>query len=153
MANVNHSSLTDPYLHEPKGVASASTGKVYVANGSGSGAWEDHRRTVLTVHFTDLSAAQNIYCPVPFGGTVSRVTSVLSAPIAGSDVVVTVKNSSAASMGTLTVTQVGSAIGDVDFVNPTTNNTATDNDYILIQTNGGATSHVDFMVSVVVEHV
>jgi hypothetical protein len=39
MANVNHNTLTDPYLHEPKGVASAATGKVYVANGAGSGAW------------------------------------------------------------------------------------------------------------------
>ncbi len=153
MANVNHSTLTDPYLHEPKGVASASTGKVYVANGSGSGAWQDHRRSVFTLHFTDLSTAENFYCPIPFGGTVSRVTTVLEGSITGSDLVVTVKNSSAATMGTITVTQSGSATGDVDFVNPTTNNTVTDNDYILVQTNGGPTSHVDFMVSVVVEHV
>lgn len=153
MANVNHSTLTDPYLHEPKGVASASTGKVYVANGSGSGAWQDHRRSVFTLHFTDLSTAENFYCPIPFGGTVSRVTSVLEGSIAGSDLVVTVKNSSSSTMGTITVTQSGSAAGDVDFVNPTTNNTVTDNDYILVQTDGGPTSHVDFMVSVVVEHV
>lgn len=39
MANVNHSSLSDPYLHEPKGVAAASSGDVYVANGTGSGSW------------------------------------------------------------------------------------------------------------------
>ena len=37
MANVNHSTLTDPFLHEPKGVAAASSGDVYVADGSGSG--------------------------------------------------------------------------------------------------------------------
>jgi hypothetical protein len=39
MANVNHSTLTDPYLHEPKGVASAPSGSVYVADGAGSGDW------------------------------------------------------------------------------------------------------------------
>ena len=39
MANVNHSTLTDPYLHEPKGVASAASGSVYVADGAGSGDW------------------------------------------------------------------------------------------------------------------
>ena len=39
MANVNHSTLSDPYLHEPKGVATASSGDIYLANGSGSGAW------------------------------------------------------------------------------------------------------------------
>ena len=39
MANISHSTLTDPYLHEPKGVAAATSGAVYVANGSGSGSW------------------------------------------------------------------------------------------------------------------
>lgn len=44
MANVNHSTLTDPYLHEPKGIASAGAGNVYVADGAGSGSWvENHR--------------------------------------------------------------------------------------------------------------
>ena len=39
MANINHSALTDPYIHEPKGIAAASANKVYVANGTGGGAW------------------------------------------------------------------------------------------------------------------
>ena len=36
---IQHNVITDPDLHEPKGVASATNGKVYIANGSGSGAW------------------------------------------------------------------------------------------------------------------
>ncbi len=39
MANVLHSALTGVELHEPKGVAAASSGEVYVADGAGSGAW------------------------------------------------------------------------------------------------------------------
>ena len=39
MAHVNHPALTDPYLHEPKGASTASSGDIYLANGSGSGAW------------------------------------------------------------------------------------------------------------------
>ena len=39
MANVNHSALTDPYLHEPKGASTASSGDIYLANGAGSGTW------------------------------------------------------------------------------------------------------------------
>jgi hypothetical protein len=35
-----HSTITDPYLHEPKGVASTQQGKFYVANGAGSGTWK-----------------------------------------------------------------------------------------------------------------
>lgn len=40
MANINHSTLTDPKLHEPKGISTATLGQVYVANGSGSGTWQ-----------------------------------------------------------------------------------------------------------------
>ena len=39
MPNIEHSSLTAAELHEPKGVATASAGDVYVADGAGSGSW------------------------------------------------------------------------------------------------------------------
>jgi microcystin-dependent protein len=39
LANVAHSTLTGSDLHEPKGVASATSGQVYIADGVGSGAW------------------------------------------------------------------------------------------------------------------
>ncbi len=44
MANVQHSSLTDPNLHEPKGVAAASANQLYLSNGSGSGTWTNVNR-------------------------------------------------------------------------------------------------------------
>jgi len=44
MANVNHSTLSDPYLHEPKGASTALAGQIYVANGSGSGNWVENSR-------------------------------------------------------------------------------------------------------------
>jgi hypothetical protein len=152
MANVNHSALSDPYLHEPKGASTATAGDVYVADGAGSGSWEDHRRSVVNLHIHDISEPTDMYVPIPFGGTVSRITTVLAGSITGADVVLTVKNSSAATMGTVTITQAGSAAGDVDFLNPSANNTITDNDYILVQGDGGATAHVDCVVSIVVEH-
>lgn len=34
-----HKNITDPNIHEPKGVAAASDGQVYVADGAGSGDW------------------------------------------------------------------------------------------------------------------
>lgn len=39
MANVNHSTLTDPFLHEPKGVSTATVGRLYRSDGAGSGSW------------------------------------------------------------------------------------------------------------------
>ena len=40
MANISHQTLTDPYLHEPKGISAATANEVYAANGSGGGAWQ-----------------------------------------------------------------------------------------------------------------
>ena len=37
---IQHNVITDPDIHEPKGAASAASGKVYISNGSGSGTWE-----------------------------------------------------------------------------------------------------------------
>ena len=39
MATIEHSTLTTGELHEPKGVATAATNSIYVANGAGSGTW------------------------------------------------------------------------------------------------------------------
>ena len=44
MADVNHNTLTDPYLHEPKGASTALAGQIYVANGAGSGVWVENSR-------------------------------------------------------------------------------------------------------------
>lgn len=45
MANVQHSSLTDPNLHEPKGISTATADQVYISNGSASGTWTNVNRT------------------------------------------------------------------------------------------------------------
>lgn len=37
---IEHVSINDPNIHEPKGVATAVSGSAYVANGAGSGVWE-----------------------------------------------------------------------------------------------------------------
>ncbi len=37
---VAHSAITDPNLHEPKGVAAATSNKVYVSDGAASGTWQ-----------------------------------------------------------------------------------------------------------------
>lgn len=44
MADVNHNTLTDPYLHEPKGISTALAGQIYVADGAGSGDWVENSR-------------------------------------------------------------------------------------------------------------
>ena len=150
MANVEHSALTGSDLHEPKALAGQTAGKVYVSNGSNSGAWTA-RQDLITVHIHDISTATDIYVPIINAGTVSKLQTVTSAAIAGSDLIITAYNSSSASMGNLTVTQSGSAAGDVDVLSPSSNNTVTAGSYIRINGNGGPSSHVDVMLLIAVD--
>lgn len=154
MANVNHSTLTDPYLHEPKGVASASSGEVYVANGSGSGTWTAKETLIelsLEGYLEDVSSVETVYVPIPFAGTIVKVLTVLEASISSSNSTVTVKNSAGSSMGTLTITASGSAAGDVDTLEPTTNNTVTADSFITIESDGASTNTAKLRFVVVLD--
>ena len=137
MANVQHSALTGSDLHEPKGVASATAGKVYISNGSGSCAWTSAGE-IITGYIEDVSTAEVVHVPMPFAGTVYKVITVLEGAISSADATVTVKNASAASMGTLTIAQSGSAAGDVDTLSPSSNNTVSVNTFITVETNGNS---------------
>lgn len=154
MANVNHSTLTDPYLHEPKGVAAASSGDVYVANGSGSGSWTAKETLIelsLEGYLEDVSAVETVYVPVPFAGTVSKVLTVLEGSIGSADSTVTVKNSAGSSMGTITITSSGSAAGDVDLLLPSSNNTVTSDSFITVESNGASTNTAKLRFVVVLD--
>lgn len=37
---MEHVDITDPEIHEPKGVSAATSGEMYVADGAGSGSWQ-----------------------------------------------------------------------------------------------------------------
>lgn len=56
MANVSHASLTGSNLHEPKGIASAALGTVYVADGAGSGSWNSVGTSAFTGMIADFAA-------------------------------------------------------------------------------------------------
>ena len=151
MANVEHSALTGNDLHEPKAIAGQAAGKVYVSDGSNSGAWAS-RQDIITGHIVDVSTAEVVHVPMPFAGTVSKVVTVLEGAITGSDAVVTVKNSSGTAMSpTLTIATASSAAGDVDILAPSTNNTVAVNTFITVETNGGSTGTRKLRFAVVVD--
>lgn len=47
MPNIEHSVITDPNIHEPKGITSATASQVYVANGAGSGVWQNKNSGIV----------------------------------------------------------------------------------------------------------
>jgi hypothetical protein len=87
-----------------------------------------------------LGTAGSRFVVVPFTWTLTNAYSVLDAAIATADEVLTLKNNagSAVTNGAITITQAGSAAGDIDTATPTANNTFTAGQKLEIATNGGS---------------
>lgn len=98
---VDHDTLTDPELHEPKGTASAAANAVFIADGAGSGAFNSHStfadpdihepKDVSTANSGDVYVADGAG-----GGAWSTATAVLTEKFTSADQVIT-------SAGTLTL--------------------------------------------------
>jgi hypothetical protein len=142
-----HSTLTGADLHEPKGVAAAAAGKSYLSDGVGSGSWLIPPYTVSMV-LADVSTASTIYLPIPLAGVVTKVVTVLAGSLTTANSTVTVRNAAGASMGTLTITQSGSAAGDIDVLNPVSNNTVTNDSRISVETDGASDTVRNLFVTV-----
>ncbi len=56
-----HNALTGADLHEPKGIAAQTAGKVYVSNGAGSGAWTANTGEVYPlIHVIKAATTQRV---------------------------------------------------------------------------------------------
>lgn len=61
---IEHDVITDPNIHEPKGVSGASVGQVYIANGAGSGTWTTPPYTNVDMGFYDYNDAATASTPI-----------------------------------------------------------------------------------------
>lgn len=85
MANIEHATIPEPYIHEPKGVATAAADSVYQADGIGSGAWKLPIKR-YKVAFTPSAVSAN---------TTAEQTFTLSGVVAASDSVIGVSKPTA----------------------------------------------------------
>lgn len=164
-----HKDLTGADLHEPKGVSTASSGTVYVANGSGSGSWGNlsavnsnvvdagNHFTATTVEgvllelfqspelvggvFPDVSTPSTVLVPIPFSCEVLGIEFVLGGTITGADSTVSISRSDGASMGIQTIAQTGSAEGTSFSFVPVGNAVLTypTHKYVKLVSDGGST--------------
>ena len=143
-----HSSLTGADLHEPKGVASAASGKVYVANGSGSGNWRN-QTMFLQERIDDVSNLGGELIAVPYAGTVTKIVIVVQGTV-DVDTVLTATNAAGSSMGTATLLSANPD-ESVYTITPASNNTIADNSFMAIGSNGASTTAAIAYVTAVVE--
>lgn len=91
-----HRDLTGAALHEPKGIELATANTVYIANGSGSGAWQDRLSGVnnlnkFSMHgvITDVSTAgRNAYFYIPWDCTLDRLSIIVDGTMTTANAVV-----------------------------------------------------------------
>jgi hypothetical protein len=140
MTTVQHKDIPNAQLHEPKGVNSASVDTGYVADGSGSGTWKAvPYKYALTVRLADLSTASSAYVVVPQAGKVEKIYTVIENAITTADGGLTFRiNNTLITSSAITVTQSGSAAGDVDSSTPSALNTVVAGDVLKVTTDGAA---------------
>lgn len=116
---IQHKDLSGSDLHEPKGIETATAGEVYVANGSGSGSWDNVLTDVKNLNkfyreatLTDVgTAGDNRYLIVPDNCTLTKVRAVLDDVISTTDCVISFYRAGILLGQTMTLSAAGSAAG------------------------------------------
>ena len=97
----------------------------------------------LTVTMADVSTASSVWVTAPVGCKFSKLYSVINGAIATADAAITTEiGGTAVTGGALTITQSGSAAGDVDSATPTAANTLTAGQALEIITDGASTNTI-----------
>jgi len=157
MTTIQHRDIEDAQLHEPKGAASASAGEVLTANGAGGSSWtaiNNANKIVLNLHHDDISTNTSHFVVSPMAGTVETIWSVIDTAIAGGDTVLTASiGGTPITGGAITITESGSAAGDVDSCTPSAANTVAAGQAIEVESDGvtttsGACAHLTIVIDV-----
>ena len=111
-------------------------------------ATHDLTKVVIPFHLEDVSTSGQIFVPIgdEHQGEIIEVRTALNGAIITADAVLTLKiNGTAVTNGVVTITQSGSAAGDVDTARPTGANTVRAGDAIEIETNGASGNVVEVL--------
>lgn len=158
-----HKDLTGTDLHEPKGIAAASSGQVYVADGLGSGAWTSKNADILNANYfplqgylPDIGAAGaptgSVYFWVAQKSEIVNLASILTAAITGVDSILSIYINGVLFADTLTVPFTSSTAGVKNVLTVTTSNTVPANSVVEVRSNGGATNSVAAYISLLMRN-
>jgi hypothetical protein len=146
-----HVAITDPQIHEPKGISTAAAGTVYKANGSGSGTWVDITAAIknknlvpVTIRIDNLTTAGSTWiASLPIAAKIAKINVVLFGSIGTANGTITSKiNGVAVTNGAVTLTYSGSVAGSVFTATPTANNSVAANGAIELVNAGTSTGAV-----------
>lgn len=148
-----HKNLTGADLHEPKGIESATSGQVYVANGAGGGAWTSKNGDILNANYfvqqaymPDMGTAGtppgSVFFYVPMKSEIVSLTSVVRDSLTGADGILSIYIDGVLFADTLTVPHSGSSAGQKNTKTIVTANTLSAGSKVEVRSNGGPTNTV-----------
>jgi len=105
----------------------------------------------LTSTIADISTASSTFVPVPDGGKVIKIITALQGAIGTANAAITFEiGGTAITGGAITVTQSGSAAGDVDTAEPTAANEVAEDGSIEMITDGSSANTIKLVVTFVI---
>ena len=105
----------------------------------------------LTSTIADISTASSTFVPVPDGGKVIKIITALQGAIGTANAAITFEIGGVAiTGGAITVTQSGSAAGDVDTAEPTAANEVAEDGSIEMITDGSSSNTIKLVVTFVI---
>ena len=105
----------------------------------------------LTSKITNISSAGSTFVPVPDGGRIIKIFTSIKNAITTANAALSFEiGGTAVTGGGITVTQSGSAAGDVDTAEPTAANTVNEGDAIEMITDGGSSTTCECQVTFVI---
>ena len=105
----------------------------------------------ITSTIADISTASSTFVPVPDGGRVIKIITALQGAIGTANAAITFEiGGTAITGGGITVTQSGSAAGDVDTAEPTAANEVAEDGTIEMITDGASSNTIKLVVTFVI---
>ena len=105
----------------------------------------------ITAKIADISTASSTFVPIPDGGKVIKIITALQGAIGTANGAITFEiGGTAITNGGITVTQSGSAAGDVDTAVPTAANDVLEDGTIEMITDGASTNAIVLYVTFVI---
>jgi hypothetical protein len=105
----------------------------------------------LTSKITDISTAGSTFVPVPDGGRIIKIFTSIKNAITTANAALSFEiGGTAITGGGITVTQSGSAAGDVDTAEPTAANSVNEGQAIEMITDGGSSTTCECVVTFVI---
>jgi len=105
----------------------------------------------LTTKVTDISTAGSTFVAVPDGGKVVKILTSIKNAITTADAAITFEiGGTAITGGAITVTQSGSAAGDIDSSVPTAANRVEEGEAIEIISDGGSSTACETVVTFII---